>query len=84
VEAARVGYGGTGQWYWRLPNPATETETATETAREEEVAVFERAPADPALFAPVTTKAATRKVLAVSDDVVAVSDRLEVDPWPRQ
>jgi hypothetical protein len=77
VEAERVGYGATGQWYWRLPKPATETQTATEAASEKEVAVFERAPVDPSGFSPVTTKTAT-------PDVVAVSDRLEVDPWPRR
>jgi hypothetical protein len=83
VQADRVGYGATGQWYWRLPKPATETETATEAAREQEVAVFERAPVDSALFPPITPKAATCEVLAVSDDLVAASDRLEVDPWRR-
>ena len=53
-----------------LPKAATETDTV----REREVAVFEPAAVDSALFPPVTPKAATR-------DQVAVCDRLEVDPW---
>jgi hypothetical protein len=40
-------------------------------------------PVDSSIFPPITPKAATRESLAVSDEVVAVSDRLEVDPWPR-
>lgn len=67
VEATRIGYGTTGQWYWRLPKPATETETATKTVREEDVAVFEPASVDPALFPPVTPKTATHDVVAVSE-----------------
>jgi hypothetical protein len=76
VEAERVGFGATGQWYWRLPQPATETETATQAATEADVAVFAPAPRDPSRFPPVTTQTAAR-------DGVAVSDRFEVDPWPR-
>jgi hypothetical protein len=83
VQADRVGYGATGQWYWRLPKPATEAETATQTAREREVAVFERGPVNSSIFPQVTPKAATGEELAVSDDLVAASDRLEVDPWRR-
>jgi hypothetical protein len=79
VQADRVGYGATGQWYWRLPKPATEAETA----REREVAVFERGPVNSPIFPQVTPKAATGEELPVSDDPVAASDRLEVDPWRR-
>jgi hypothetical protein len=69
VQTDRVGYGATGQWYWRL--------------REQEVAVFEPGPVDSSVFTPIMPKAATRKVVAVSDDLVAASDRLEVNPWRR-
>ena len=67
VEATRIGYGTTGQWYWRLPKPATDTEPATKTAREEDVAVFEPAPVNPPLFSPVTPKTATHDLVAVSE-----------------
>ena len=63
IEAELVGYGRTGRWYWRLPEPAA---VDTETATYREMAVSEKDPELPAQSTGPCSETATPITVAAS------------------